>query len=92
MRGKADLQGSRGPQARGRVQALAHMLELGSPPEEMFRLWSSLGEEGWMKEESLPTGWRKRKTEEGEEEFLSPMMEVFPRTAAYLQFVLCGGV
>ena len=43
-------------------------------------------------EDSLPTGWRKRKTEEGEEEFLSPMMEVFPRTAAFLQFVLSGGV
>ena len=77
-----------GSQLEGRVQALAHMLELGSPPEEMFRLWSSLGEEGWMMEDSLPTGWRKRKTAEGEEEFLSPMMEVFPRTAAFLHFVL----
>ena len=80
-----------GSQLEGRVQALAHMLELGSPPEEMFRLWSSLGEEGWMMEDSLPTGWRKRKTAEGEEEFLSPMMEVFPRTAAFLHFVLSGG-
>ena len=81
-----------GHKLEGRVQALAHMLELGSPPEEMFRLWSSLGEEGWVMEDSLPIGWSKRKTEEGEEEFLSPMMEVFPRTAAFLQFVLSGGV
>ena len=51
------------------------MLEIGSSPGEMFKLQSSLGEEGWVMEDSLPTGWRKRKTEEGEEEFLSPMME-----------------
>ena len=37
-----------GSQLEGRVQALEHMLEFGSPPEEMFWLLWSLGEEGWI--------------------------------------------
>ena len=81
-----------GRQLEGRVKALAHMLELGSAPEEMFQLWSSLGEEGWVVEDSLPTGWRKRTKEGGDEEFLSPMMEMFPRNEAFFQFVLSGTV
>ena len=79
-------------QLEGRVQALAHMLEKGSAPEEMFQLWSSLGEEGWVVENSLPTGWRKRTTEDGNVEFLSPMMEVFAKEEAFLKFVLSEGV
>ena len=48
-------------QLEGRVQALAHMLEKGSDPEEMFQLWSSLGKRaGWWRTPCPLDGGRGR--------------------------------
>jgi len=83
-----DAEGARFP---GRKEAIDHMIREQHGPGEIFRLWTTLGRDGWTAHTALPTGWkRKFFPSEGRHHYLSPMMAVVRGTEAMVQVVARG--
>jgi len=69
------------------IAAIDHMISEVYKPDEIFKLWNTLSEEGWVLDSNLPTGWR-RKSVNSEDSFLSPMMKVFNSRTAFAKHIL----
>ena len=69
-----------------RIAAIDHMISEVYKPEDIFKLWNTLSEEGWVLETNLPTGWRRKSVNSGDS-FLSPMMKVFESRTALAQHI-----
>ena len=75
-----------------RKEAIDHLIQEQYSPSDIFRLWSTLEQEGWREEGGLPTGWkRKWYGGEGRHHYLSPMMEVVRGARELLEVVKKGG-
>jgi len=59
-----------------KISALHFLISEHYKPEDIYKLWITLHEDGWIVDRNLPTGWR-RKTENSTFAILSPMMQVF---------------
>jgi len=70
-----------------RIAAIDHMISEVYKPDEIFKLWDTLSEEGWVLDTNLPTGWRRKSVNSGDS-FLSPMMKVFKSRTALVQHIL----
>eukprot|EP00092_Neocalanus_flemingeri_P082695 GFUD01103647.1.p1 GENE.GFUD01103647.1~~GFUD01103647.1.p1 ORF type:complete len:669 (+),score=126.41 GFUD01103647.1:46-2052(+) len=72
-----------------KIAAIGQMIAKVYRPEEIFKLWDTLGEDGWILDKNLPTGWR-RKQVNTVDNFLSPMMEVFDSWTALTQYIFAS--
>ena len=64
-----------GKEFDSRKDAVSFLIKENCPPSDIFKLWNTLHLEGWKDDtDNLPTGW-KRKTSDDGHQFLSPMME-----------------
>ena len=70
-----------------KISALDYLISEHYNPEEIYKLWSTLDEDGWIVDRNLPTGWR-RKTENSAHAFLSPMMQVFKSRNELSDYIL----
>ena len=86
------LRSGSGARFAGRREAVQFMIEAGCPPEDIFRLWSSLDVEGWQSDEaSLPREWRRRyDPATRSHHYLSPMMDIVTSEAELLSLVTDG--
>ena len=58
-----------------RQTAISFMIQENYPPSDIFKLWNTLHLEGWLDDpDNLPTGWKKKSSDDGDH-FLSPLME-----------------
>ena len=58
-----------------RQDAVSFLIRENYPPSDIFKLWNTLHLEGWKDDNAnLPTGWKRRVSDEGDQ-FLSPLME-----------------
>ena len=86
------LRNSAGARFAGRREAVQFMIRAGCNPEDIFRLWSSLGVEGWESDEAnLPREWRRRYAPATRSHhYLSPMMDIVTSEAELLNLVADG--
>ena len=58
-----------------RKDVISFLIKENYPPSDIFRLWNTLHLEGWKDDtDNLPTGWKRKVTDDGDQ-FLSPLME-----------------
>ena len=64
-----------GKEFNSRKDAVSFLIKENHPPSDIFKLWNTLHLEGWKDDnDTLPTGWKRRVSDDGDH-FLSPLME-----------------